>query len=453
MSNIADSRISDTHHGPRKAFARQGLKGRLAAAPDKSISHRALIFSGLANGSTNIENLLESGDVLATARAVEAFGAQVERTGPAQWHVTGCPIWRTPKGPIDLGNSGTAVRLLMGAAARFPLTATFIGDESLSKRPMERVLGPLRTMGVEAEAAEGGRLPVRLTGASPLHPISYSPPVASAQVKSAILLAGLGAQGVTTVEERTSTRDHTERMAPMFGCPVVTEHHKPGRTVKIAGPIELKAAQNVHVPGDPSSAAFLVAAALITPESEITVCDVLTNPARFELYEVLKDMGADLTFEEAGERCGESLVHITAKTSELKGITVAASRAAAMIDEYPILSVISAYAHGTTRMEGLGELRAKESDRLAASAAMLQANGVEFELGPDTLTVHGKGLGSVPGGGLTETHHDHRLAMSGLILGFGAQLPSKVDEVAMIATSYPTFFDDMAQIGALIESE
>ncbi|WP_019960686.1 3-phosphoshikimate 1-carboxyvinyltransferase [Woodsholea maritima] len=453
MSHNASSSAPQAQQGSRKSFASQGLKGRLAAAPDKSISHRALIFSALANGTTRIENLLESGDVLATAKAVAQFGANVEHVGPGEWSVTGCPIWKSPKQPVDLGNSGTAVRLLMGAASRFALTVTFVGDESLSKRPMERVLGPLRTMGVEAEAQEGGRLPVRLTGASPLHPISYAPPIASAQVKSAILLAGLGAEGVTTVEERISTRDHSERMAPLFGCPIVTEHHKPGRTVRIAGPITLQSADHVHVPGDPSSAAFLIAAALITPDSEITVCDVLTNPARFGLYEVLKTMGADLTFTPAGERAGEELVHITARTSTLKGVKVPASRAASMIDEYPILSVIAANAEGTTKMEGLGELRAKESDRLAASAAMLQANGVKFELGPDTLTVHGQGLGSVPGGGLTETHHDHRLAMSGLILGLSSKLPSKVDDVAMIATSYPTFFDDMAQIGARIESE
>lgn len=435
--------------GPHASDKALSLKGVLAAAPDKSCSHRAMILGGMADGVSEVTGLLESADVLATARCVEALGAKLNRSRPGHWQITGKPVWTSPDQPLDLGNAGTGVRLLMGAASRFDLTADFVGDESLSSRPMERVLGPLREMGVQASARDGGRLPVRLVGRSPLKSIEYTPPIASAQVKSALLLAALGADGDSVLHEPVATRDHTETMLPLFGCPVEVQRDGASLTVRISGPTSLKAT-SINIPGDPSSAAFLVAAALITPDSEMTIRGVMTNPARFGLYHVLKEMGADITLTPGGTACGEALCDITARSSRLKGITVPAQVAASMIDEYPILSVISAFAQGVTRMEGLAELRAKESDRLAASADLLSANGVEVELGEDTLTVHGRGGEAIPGGGRVETRHDHRLAMSGLVLGLNSVNPVIVDDVSMIATSYPGFFKDMAALGATI---
>ncbi|XBQ17315.1 MAG: 3-phosphoshikimate 1-carboxyvinyltransferase [Oceanicaulis sp.] len=432
--------------GPGTARSSKGLAGSLQAAPDKSASHRAVIFSALAKGESRIEDLLESGDVLATANAVARLGASVKRSEDGAWRISGAD-WTSPAEPLDLGNSGTGVRLLMGAAARFDLTAVFSGDESLSRRPMARVLDPLATMGAKSQAREGGRLPATLNGSARLKPIVYSPPVASAQVKSAILLAGLGADGETTVSEPRATRAQTEVMAPLWGADLDWAREGEGLVARVRGGRQLTAC-DVAIPGDPSSAAFLIAAALICPDSEITVRGVMLNEARFGLYETLKEMGADLDIVPAGERCGEALVDVTARTSVLEGVNVPAERAPSMIDEYPILSVLAAFAEGRTQMNGLAELRAKESDRLAASAALLVANGVAVELGPDSLAVDGKGPGGVPGGGLVATDHDHRLAMSGLVLGLGAQQPVKVDETAMIATSYPGFFDDMAALGA-----
>lgn len=435
--------------GSRTARAAKGLRADLPAAPDKSASHRALIFSALAEGESRIANLLESADVLSTAGAVAALGARVARGEDGVWRVSGAP-WRTPSAPLDLGNAGTGVRLLMGAAARFDLEAVFTGDESLSRRPMGRVLDPLALMGARSEAAPGGRLPARLFGRAPLSPITYAPPVASAQVKSAILLAGLGAEGETVVVEAQATRPQTEAMGPLWGADIRAEREGAGLVARVRGGRTLKAAE-IAVPGDPSSAAFLVVAALITPDSEICVRGVMANDTRFGLYVTLQDMGADLEITPAGERCGEALVDITARTSRLVGVDVPAGRAPSMIDEYPILSVAAAFAEGVTRMEGLAELRAKESDRLAASAALLTGAGVAVELGAESLTVHGRGPAGVPGGGLVRTDHDHRLAMSGLVLGLGAQAPVAVDEVAMIATSYPGFFRDMAAAGAVID--
>jgi 3-phosphoshikimate 1-carboxyvinyltransferase len=446
---IAEAGARGRPAGPRRAFAARSLRGERRAAPDKSISHRAVIFSALAEGESRVEGLLESDDVLATARAVAALGAQVSRGGDGVWSITGAP-WRSPAGPLDLGNSGTGVRLLMGAAARFDLEAVFTGDASLSSRPMARVLDPLSLMGVESAAAEGGRLPVTLSGRSDLTAIDYTPPVASAQVKSAILLAGLGAEGDTIVREPRLTRAHTETMGPLYGAKFDVTPGGAGAVVRVTGGVRLHA-HDLSVPGDPSSAAFLVAAALITPDSDITIKGVMTNPARFGLYETLQEMGADLTLTPAGSRAGEALVDIRAKSSALKGVVVPPERAPSMIDEYPILSVVAANADGRTEMRGLAELRAKESDRLAASAALLQANGVNFQLGDDDLRVEGRGPGGVPGGGLVATHHDHRLAMSGLVMGLAAREPVRVDDVAMIATSYPGFFSDMAGLGARIE--
>lgn len=443
---------SSTANGPKTARPVNALKGRLQAAADKSCSHRALIFSALAKGESRIEGLLESDDVLATAGAVAALGATVEREGPGAWRVIGQGRWTSPAQSLDLGNSGTGVRLLMGAASRFELKAEFVGDESLSSRPMARVLDPLARMGVKSQSSDGGRLPVTLRGSNHLDPIDYTPPVASAQVKSAILLAGLGAQGETIVREPHATRDHTEIMAPVYGADLSVEREGAGLIARVRGGKTLTPA-NVSIPGDPSSAAFPLAATLVTSGSEVTITGVMTNPARFGLYQVLKMMGADIHLTPAGERCGEQLVDISVKSGALKGVEVPALLAPSMIDEYPILSVIAAFADGVTVMKGLAELRAKESDRLAASAALLETNGVKVELGEDSLIVHGCGKDGVPGGGSVKTHHDHRLAMSALILGCGAQAPVSVDDVRMIATSYPDFFDHMAALGAEIGAD
>ena len=450
MASTGNTLRTPAISGPRTARRGAGLHGALRAAPDKSISHRSVIFSALADGTSRIEGLLESADVLATAGAVRALGAQVERGADGRWQITGTGRWTSPASPLDLGNSGTGVRLLMGAAARFDLVAEFVGDASLSSRPMERVLGPLREMGALTEAAAGGRLPVRLTGSSALNAISYTPPVASAQVKSAILLAGLGADGETVVIEPHATRAHTETLAPLFGADMSMERDGAGLIARVRGGKTLQPA-SIHVPGDPSSAAFPIAAGLVAGRGPVTVTGVMTNPARFGLYEVLEMMGADITITPAGTRAGEALADISVRSGTLNGVEVPPEIAPAMIDEYPILSVIAAFAHGITHMTGLAELRAKESDRLAASAALLAANGVRIELGEDSLTVHGMGPGGVPGGGLVKTLHDHRLAMSGLVLGLGAKEPVTVDDVAMIATSYPGFFDDMTALGAHME--
>lgn len=439
---------ADAPRGPRTARSGNALSGVRGAAPDKSASHRAVILSALAHGTSRISGLLESADVMATAGAVKALGAELVRAGDGSWTITGCD-WTSPAGPLDLGNAGTGVRLLMGAAARFDLQAVFTGDESLSRRPMGRVLDPLSLMGVRSEAAEGGRLPARLFGSSRLTSMTYTPPVASAQVKSAVLFAGLGAHGETVVIEPHATRAQTEVMAPLFGADMSAERDGPGLIARVRGGKTLTPC-DLDIPGDPSSAAFLVAAALITEGSDVTVTGVMTNEARFGLYETLREMGADLQITPAGTRCGEKMADIRARFSTLKGVTVPAERAPSMIDEYPILSVIAAFAHGETRMLGLAELRAKESDRLASSAAMLQANGVSVELGPDSLTVTGCGPKSAPGGGEVITDHDHRLAMSGLVFGLAARNPVRVDDVAMIATSYPGFFADMAALGARI---
>ncbi len=445
---LADTGAGQRPAGPRTAHYSKGLSGERRAAPDKSISHRAVIFSGLAEGISRVDGLLESDDVLATARAVSALGAEITRDDDGVWSIRGAP-WRTPDRPLDLGNSGTGVRLLMGAAARFDLEAVFTGDESLSSRPMARVLDPLALMGVRSDAVRTGRLPVTLHGRSDLKAIDYTPPVASAQVKSAILLAGLGAEGETIVREPRLTRAHTETMGPLYGAQFHVETDGGGAIIRVAGGAALKA-HDLSIPGDPSSAAFLVAAALITPDSDITIKGVMTNPARSGLYQTLVEMGAEITLTDAGSRAGESLVDIRAKSSALRGVVIPPERAPSMIDEYPILSVIAANAEGRTEMRGLAELRAKESDRLAASAALLDANGVRLQLGEDDLTVEGCGEGGVPGGGLVATRHDHRLAMSGLVMGLAAREPVQVDDVAMIATSYPGFFDDMAALGAAI---
>ena len=441
-------RLTPTADGDRLTATPGGpLSGTVRAPGDKSISHRALILGALARGVTTITGLLEGDDVLATARAMEALGATVERTGPGAWRVEGRGGLSTPGREIDCGNSGTGVRLLMGAAAGFDLQATFTGDASLSRRPMGRVTDPLALMGARFEGAEGGRLPLSLRGGG-LQGVAYTPPVASAQVKSAILLAGLQAQGRTTVTEPAPTRDHTERMLRAFGAEVTVEETAAGRTATVTGGAKLTA-QAVAVPGDPSSAAFPLVAALITPGSRVTVEGVLLNPLRTGLFDTLVEMGADLVVSNRREEGGEPVGDITATYGPLRGVVVPAGRAPSMIDEYPILAVAAAFSEGRTTMLGLAELRHKESDRIALTAGLLTACGVETSAGPDSLTVIGTGRAPA-GGARVTTHGDHRIAMSALTLGLASQAPVTVDEPGMIATSFPGYVELMARLGARI---
>lgn len=426
------------------------LTGTVRAPGDKSISHRALIFGALADGVTQITGLLEGADILSTASAMRSFGADVQKQDDGSWHVTGCGEagFVTPDTPVDCGNAGTGVRLIMGAASGFSLKAEFTGDASLSARPMGRVLDPLSDMGVSYKAAKGGRLPVTLRSDGDLSPIDYTPPHASAQVKSAILLAGLGGVGTTTVTEPTLSRDHTENMLKAFGAEVTVKPIGNGQKVSVKGPVTLKAA-NVVVPGDPSSAAFLIVAALITPGSEITIENVMMNPTRIGLFETLSEMGAYLRSDNFRTSGGEVIADIQVKHSKLHGVIVPPERAPSMIDEYPILAIAAAYASGTTTMRGIAEMRVKESDRISATVALLKANGVETSEYEDGFSVKG---GPVPGGGMVETHHDHRIAMSALILGLNADAPVQIDDGAMIATSFPTFFKLMKNIGAVMKA-
>jgi 3-phosphoshikimate 1-carboxyvinyltransferase len=419
------------------------LKGRVRAPGDKSISHRALILGALARGRTGVEGLLEGEDVLRTAEAMRAFGATVTRVGEGRWTVEGRGGFSAPGGVIDCGNSGTGVRLIIGAAAGFPIEATFTGDASLRKRPMNRVLDPLGEMGASWDAAEGGRLPLTLRGGR-LHRIRYRVPVPSAQVKSAVLLAGLNAEGGVEVEELEATRDHTERMLRAFGAEV---HTKDGIVVLPAG--QKLTGTHVAVPGDPSSAAFPLVAALVTPGSEVTVEGVLLNPLRTGLFETLKEMGADLTISNPRASGGEHVGDVTARHSPLKGVVVPPRRAPSMIDEYPILAVAAAFADGDTVMRGIGEMRVKESDRIALMARGLEACGVGVEEEPEGFIVHGTGA-PPKGGAAIETAGDHRIAMSHLVLGLASKAPVKVDEPGMIATSFPGFAELMAGLGAEI---
>tara|TARA_R110002094_G_scaffold220932_1_gene194153 strand:+ start:2752 stop:4182 length:1431 start_codon:yes stop_codon:yes gene_type:complete len=435
--------------GPFLARPSGPLTGTLAAPADKSISHRALILAALAQGESRITGLLESDDVLNTAKAIAALGAQVERLGPGHWRVIGRGgRFATPRSPLDFGNSGTGVRLMMGAIAGSGAGAVFTGDSSLSSRPMRRVTDPLEMMGA-AFSSTDGRLPATLAP-SRLSGISYAPPIASAQVKSAILLAGLGASGETVITEHHATRDHTETMLRAFGVTLEIRQTDDGVQIRLPGYQTLKA-QDVAVPGDPSSISFALVAALITPGSRVQINGVMDNPSRIGLIETLKEMGADLDIEPGPEMAGERTMNITASYSTLRGVRIPAARAPSMIDEYPVLGVAAACATGTTHMAGLAELRAKESDRLAGTADLLRLNGVELEIGEDSLTVHGQGAGSVAGGGMVPTHHDHRLAMSALVLGLASRQAVSIDDASMIATSYPRFADDMKALGAKLE--
>ena len=431
---------------PTHLTARPGraLSGTVRAPGDKSVSHRALILGGMASGVTDIDGLLEGEDILATARAIAAFGAKVEQRGEGQWTVTGHGGFRPPEGVIDCGNAGTGVRLLMGAVAGYPVSATFDGDASLRSRPMGRVTDPLVRMGARFDwSGATGRLPGTLTGGD-LSAIDHTQSVASAQVKSAILLAALNATGVTTVHEPERSRDHTERMLRAFGATVDVREHGVGWTVSLAGGQALTGTA-VSVPGDPSSAAFPLAAALIVPGSSVTVQGVMLNPLRTGLFETWTEMGADLTITNHRDAGGEQVGDITARHSALKGIVVPPERAASMIDEYPILAATAAFAAGQTVMGGIGEMRVKESDRIALMAAGLSACGVRVEEEAEGFTVTG---GRVAGGATVTTHGDHRIAMSHLVIGLAAEQAVTVDQPGMIATSFPGFVTMMHGLGA-----
>ncbi|MGK2922091.1 MAG: 3-phosphoshikimate 1-carboxyvinyltransferase [Methyloceanibacter sp.] len=422
------------------------ISGRVRVPGDKSISHRALILGALATGRTRIVGLLEAEDVMATARAVAALGAEATHDGGV-FEVLGQGVGglRAPDAPLDFGNSGTASRLMLGVVAGHDMRAEFTGDASLCRRPMGRVIEPLTTMGLQVEG-ERDTMPLTVQGTQDLIPIIYELAVPSAQVKSSILLAGLHAPGRTTVVEPLPTRDHTERMLGFFGAELKIEDRADGaRAVTVCGDAELTGA-NLAVPGDPSSAAFLVAAALICPGSEIVIENVLMNPTRTGFFETLREMGADLEVLDLRDTGGEAAGDLRVKASALKGVRVPPERAPSMIDEYPVLAVVAAFAEGETHMVGLAELKLKESDRLAATAAGLTACGVEVRIEADDLIV--RGAGSVRGGGRVETHMDHRLAMAFLTLGLGAQEPVTVDDVAMIATSFPGFVSLMSGLGA-----
>jgi 3-phosphoshikimate 1-carboxyvinyltransferase len=434
---------------PLEARSSGPLSGKVRVPGDKSISHRSLILGALAVGETRVSGLLEGEDVLNTAKSMRALGAKVERTGPFAWKVAGVGVagFAEPSAPLDFGNSGTGCRLVMGAVAGCPVTAVFDGDASLRSRPMRRVLDPLELMGAKVGAGkEGGRLPLTLQGARDPLPITYRTPVASAQIKSAVLLAGLAAPGVTTVIETEASRDHTELMLKHFGAGIVSEKEgSHGRKISLSGQPELHGAE-VVVPADPSSAAFPIVAALIVDGSDIVLSDVMTNPLRTGLFTTLREMGASI--EQSGVRgdAGEPMAQFRVRGSKLRGVEVPPERAPSMIDEYLVLAVAASFAEGTTIMRGLQELRVKESDRLAATADMLRVNGVRVEISGDDLIVEGKG--HVPGGGLVATHMDHRIAMSALVMGLASDKPVKVDDTAFIATSFPDFIPMMRSLGA-----
>ncbi|MEC7256229.1 MAG: 3-phosphoshikimate 1-carboxyvinyltransferase [Pseudomonadota bacterium] len=426
------------------------LTGTAEVPGDKSISHRSLILGAMAVGETRITGLLEGEDVLDTAAAMRAFGAEVTDHGGGAWSVHGVGVggFAEPGQVIDCGNSGTGVRLIMGAMATSPITATFTGDASLNKRPMARVTDPLSLFGTRAVGRSGGRLPMTIVGAAEPVPVRYTVPVPSAQVKSAVLLAGLNAPGQTVVIEKEATRDHTERMLAGFGARITTEDTEEGRVITLTGQPELKP-QVIAVPRDPSSAAFPVCAALIVPGSDVLVPGIGLNPTRAGLFTTLREMGANLTYENERTEGGEPVADLRARYSpDMQGIEVPPERAASMIDEYPILSVVAANAQGVTMMRGVKELRVKESDRIDAMAVGLRACGVSVDEGEDWWSVTGLGAGAVPGDATCESHLDHRIARSFLVLGRAARSAVSVDDGAPIATSFPIFEPLMARLGA-----
>jgi len=427
------------------------LSGTCRVPGDKSLSHRALILGGLAIGRTRVTGLLEGEDVLATAGAMRALGAGVTRQADGEWIVSGVGIGglQEPDTLLDMGNSGTGARLVMGAVAGHDVTAFFTGDASLRRRPMARVTEPLSRMGAKVVAREGGRLPLAMTGAAAPMPIIYASPVASAQVKSAILLAGLSAPGDTTVIEPLASRDHTENLLRHFGATVTsTPTNEGGRRITVTGQPELKAG-DIVIPGDPSSAAFPAIAALLLPQSEITIEGVGINPLRAGLFETLHEMGANITFAKRRIAGGEPVADLVIRAGALKAVTVPAERAPSMIDEYPILAVAAAFAKGRTAMHGLAELRVKESDRLSAIAKGLSDCGVTVAIEGDTLIVEGKG-GKVRGGAAVASALDHRIAMSFLMLGMAAEKPVTIDDGATIATSFPGFVALVNRLGGSI---
>jgi 3-phosphoshikimate 1-carboxyvinyltransferase len=433
--------LTASRHGP--------LKGRVRVPGDKSISHRALILGALAVGETKISGLLEGEDVLNTANAVRALGASVERRGEGEWRVHGVGVggFAQPAAALDFGNSGTGCRLMLGAVAGCPITATFDGDASLRKRPMRRVLDPLERIGAHTLTSNDGRLPLTLAGAREPIPIVFEPAVPSAQLKSAVLLAGLAAPGETVVIEAEATRDHTEKMLAHFGAQLRVEVLRAGRRIALTGQPELMP-QPIMVPADPSSAAFPLVAALITPGSDVIIEGVMLNPLRTGLFATLAEMGASIERLAARNEGGEEIADLRVRAGTLRGVDVPAARAPAMIDEYPVLAIAAAFAEGITVMRGLKELRVKESDRLAGTAELLRANGVTVDVEGDDLIVLGSGSGRAAGGGLVATHMDHRIAMSALVMGLASEKPVQADDTAFIATSFPGFADLMRSLGA-----
>jgi 3-phosphoshikimate 1-carboxyvinyltransferase len=438
------------HPDPAPLTARRGgpLTGRAQVPGDKSISIRALILGALAVGETRITGMLEGEDALNTAKAMQAFGARMERIGERQWRIHGVGVggFAEPKQPLDFGNSGTGCRLTLGAVAGCPITATFDGDASLRSRPMRRVLEPLERIGARTVASADGRLPLTLAGARDPIPIVFRPPVPSAQLKSATLLAGLSAPGETTVIEAEATRDHTEKMLKHFGADLrVDPFEANGRCIRLAGQPEL-IPQPVAVPADPSSSAFPLVAALIVPGSDVILKSVMMNPLRTGLFTTLSEMGASIEAAEQRVEGGEEVADLRVRAGALRAIEVPAARAPSMIDEYPILAVAASFAQGVTAMRGLKELRVKESDRLAATAALLRGNGVKVEIEGDDLLVEGRGR--VAGGGVVTTHMDHRIAMAALVLGLASERPVRIDDGSFIATSFPGFVELMRSLGA-----
>ena len=432
--------LTARRHGP--------LAGRARVPGDKSISIRALILGALAVGETRIGGLLEGEDVINTVQTLRALGAQVERTGERRWLVRGVGVggFAEPAGTLDFGNSGTGCRLMLGAVAGCPVTATFDGDASLRKRPMRRVLDPLERIGARTLASADGRLPLTLAGARDPIPIVFRPPVPSAQLKSAALLAGLAAPGETVVIEAEATRDHTEKMLTHFGAQVRVEPEGGnGRRITLIGQPEL-VPEPIVVPADPSSAAFPVIAALIARGSDVILDGVMMNPLRTGLITTLCEMGASIEELDRRKEGGEDVADLRVRSGVLRAVEVPAERAPSMIDEYPVLAVAAAFAEGTTVMRGLKELRVKESDRLAATAALLRGNGVAVDIEGDDLLVHGNGRAA--GGGVVTTHMDHRIAMAAMVLGLASDKPVQIDDGTFIATSFPGFVELMRGLGA-----
>ncbi len=439
---------------PAKAYRTGALKGTVRAPGDKSISHRSIIFGAMAKGKTRISGLLRGADILSTIGAMRGLGAVITEESDGTWSVKGVGAkgLRTPTEDIDCGNAGTGVRLIMGAAAGYRLRARFTGDASLSTRPMNRILDPLRDMGITAEArttpeGESGRLPVTLTSDGKLKPLTFEPPHASAQVKSAILLAGVNTHGTTTVIEPTLTRDHTENMLRAFGVPVDSKIREGATHISVTGPAQLTATA-INVPGDPSSAAFPIVAALITPGSDVVIENVMMNPTRVGLFETLTEMGAFLRADNFRKSGGETIADIHVKHSKLSGVIVPEARAASMIDEYPVLAVAAAFANGTTVMNGIGELRVKESDRIQSMLDGFIATGVQAEDTEDGMIIQGSSFK----GGIVDSHGDHRIAMAFAIAALKSSSEIRLNGCGAIATSFPEFLNIAAGCGLVISS-